>query len=178
MMSWIIFLRRDIAQLALNEIYHKIENMDEGIDRDEIVKDWMHHSTFAVREDFYRKDNMKHLRTLSEIIPFDPEDLLRQFTTNQAKYLPRELAVLLDDPILGKIHQTYDYLFKVNLLSLPQLFVSNHIEQHPYHLSFLVMVQGQAEQKFSSSFSRFTALSHTFFVTFSQLLIQCTNSSL
>jgi hypothetical protein len=80
--------------------------MDEGIGGDDIVKDWMHHSTSAVREDFYRKDNMKHLRTPSEIIPLDPEDLRRQFRTNQSKYLPRDLAVLLDDSILGKMHET------------------------------------------------------------------------
>jgi hypothetical protein len=31
-----------------NEIYHKIENMDKGINQDEIVKDWIYDSTFAV----------------------------------------------------------------------------------------------------------------------------------
>jgi hypothetical protein len=39
--------------------------MDEGITQDELVKDWMYDSTFAVREDFYWKEMrnlLEHLR--------------------------------------------------------------------------------------------------------------------
>jgi hypothetical protein len=67
---------------------------------------WAYKICPMVRHDVLRSNRMNLLTTSREIIPFDPDDLLRQFRSSQARYDPRHLAVLLEDSMIGKVYHS------------------------------------------------------------------------
>jgi hypothetical protein len=84
----------------VDNVYHEVEEMNEGIDQEAIIKDSNYKVIDVVLEDANRERRMKQLHIPEQPILLSKDALMKQFCSNQAKCIQPELIETMKQIIM------------------------------------------------------------------------------